>query len=708
MVKVELTSSSVRDELLNKKRIIVNYITYDIIEYLAPANVLICSTCMALGYFKKQCTQIKETCRTCGDQVEDMKNHKCSNVEKCVHCGRNHKSSSLKCPVVKSFRAELTRKILQIDNQSSPDSRLLNKNVIFNSTNFPPPPAPKSSTLLLNPMMVKLDELINKLSKVKDRLDKFEAKHDKFEQFISDKNRNDETIIQNMNDMSNNYMILKKDVVQQNLFIERHENLFCKLLIPMLEDVFTFISAKNQNQKGNPLDADLKCRINRYFIQMKKATEAKANVSLSSFDFNLLSEILSEWEDSLFLDSCLSLWHNYVTLHKNSFHSSLHVLSFNVRGLELRWQEVLLLISSFNFDILILLETGNIELPFFQKIFNNFKMFYQKGENKNGGVLVLLKLDIQVTRIECKLPNVCILDIKGEEVLRIAGVYAPESKSWTWDDLSQFLSRKCVVFGDFNVDIDHDASGLSIDIQIYNGNTTSDHTPIISVIPTKIKNKTVWFWSKCRKYLKPSSSYVHAFITPSGNVVKNNKEMCEVAADFYENFFKKSNIVKPHPYTDSPLVDYDNVEELIPEVKLNELILTVRTKRKKKSLDAHGISNFMFNFLEQDHWSLLLKLFNHSFQTSIMPRAWKDTRMVLLAKKEPICSPSLTRPISLIDSFLKVCEKLFVSRFRDVLFRRGLLPDDQSGFRDGFRLQTRLLLFFVFVSKLVYCYSWRI
>ncbi|CAF2146604.1 unnamed protein product [Rotaria magnacalcarata] len=275
MVKVELTSSSARDELLNKKRIIVNYITYDIIEYLAPPNVLICSKCMALGHFKKQCTQIKETCRTCGDQVEDMKNHKCSNVEKCVHCGRNHKSSSLKCPVVKSFRAELTRKILQIDNQSSPDSRLLNKNVIFNSTNFPPPPAPKSSTLLLNPMMVKLDELINKLPKVKDRLDKFEAKHDKFEQFIFDKNRNDETIIQNMNDMSNNYMILKKDVVQQNLFIERHENLFCKLLIPMLEDVFTFISAKNQNQKGNPLDAHLKCRINRYFIQMKKATEGK-------------------------------------------------------------------------------------------------------------------------------------------------------------------------------------------------------------------------------------------------------------------------------------------------------------------------------------------------------------------------------------------------------------------------------------------------
>ncbi|CAF3361304.1 unnamed protein product [Rotaria socialis] len=177
------------------------------------------------------------------------------------------------CPVVKYFRSELTRNILQVTNQSSSDSRLLNKNIIFNSTNFPPPPPPKSSTLSINPMMVKLDELINKLSEVKDRFVNLEAKHDKFEQFISDKNHYDETIIKNMNDMSNKYMMLKKDVVQQNLFIERHENLFCKLLIPMTEDIFTFISTKNQDKKGNPLDVDLKCRINRYFVQMKKTTE---------------------------------------------------------------------------------------------------------------------------------------------------------------------------------------------------------------------------------------------------------------------------------------------------------------------------------------------------------------------------------------------------------------------------------------------------
>ncbi|CAF4221895.1 unnamed protein product, partial [Rotaria sordida] len=220
-------------------------------------------------------TQIKETYRTCGEQVDDMKNHTCSKIEKCIHCGHNHKSSSLKCPVVKSFHTELTRKILQLNNHSTPDTNLMNKNIIFNSTNFPPPPPPKSSTLSINPMMVKLDELINKLSEVKDHLANLEANHGKFEQFILEKNCNDGIVTKKINDISNNYMDLKKNVVQQSLYIDRHENLFCKLLISMFEDLFSFIVAQNCDKRGNPLDADLKCKLNRYLVQMKKAIEGK-------------------------------------------------------------------------------------------------------------------------------------------------------------------------------------------------------------------------------------------------------------------------------------------------------------------------------------------------------------------------------------------------------------------------------------------------
>jgi hypothetical protein len=66
--------------------------------------------------------------------------------------------------------------------------------------------------------------------------------------------------------------------------------------------------------------------------------------------------------------------------------------------------------------------------------------------------------------------------------------------------------------------------------------------------------------------------------------------------------------------------------------------------------------------------------------------------MILFAKKDAICTPDRTRPISLFDSFFKVQEKFFLNRFLQVLKDRGILPDNQSGFRAGHRLQTRVLL----------------
>ena len=51
-------------------------------------------------------------------------------------------------------------------------------------------------------------------------------------------------------------------------------------------------------------------------------------------------------------------------------------------------------------------------------------------------------------------------------------------------------------------------------------------------------------------------------------------------------FFQKSNVVRPHPYTDSPLIDYDNVNEAIIEVMLEELMLAV---------------SYMFSFLDHSH-----------------------------------------------------------------------------------------------------------
>ena len=149
LVKIECTSPTTREELLNRKRITINYLTYDTAEYLAPAQVLICSKCLAIGHFKKQCTQTLEACRICAEQCQDLKQHKCTLIEKCIHCQQNHKSSAPKCPVVRSFRAELTRKLLK-DTTSKPNTIWGQQGtglpVQYDLINFPPLPSQRTST----------------------------------------------------------------------------------------------------------------------------------------------------------------------------------------------------------------------------------------------------------------------------------------------------------------------------------------------------------------------------------------------------------------------------------------------------------------------------------------------------------------------------------------------------------------------------------
>ena len=79
----------------------------------------------------------------------------------------------------------------------------------------------------------------------------------------------------------------------------------------------------------------------------------------------------------------------------------------------------------------------------------------------------------------------------------------------------------------------------------------------------------------------------------------------------------------------------------------------------------------MLKFPPQNYLLPLLKIFNELLTTSPGPSYWKVVRMKLLAKKESICGVGDTRPISLLDIFLKILERLFLVRFQKVLKDRG-------------------------------------
>jgi len=578
-----------------------------------------------------------------------------------------------------------------------------------------------------------------------------------------------------------------------------------------------------------------------------------AKNALSPYEFLVLSDIIDEWHEAQTLSSCLKHWSSTVKQSTLSSLSFLHTLYFNVRGLDCRWNEVLHISSKYQFDILVLGEVGKVDQTLLGASLPSYRSCYQAGENSHGGVIILIREGLPFSRINCSIPNVCIVDFHLDSPCRLIGLYAPASKSWSWNDLSSLITTTTVMLGDFNVDLDKDsdkasslltwadhmglapytpkdntslrsdrtidyslATGIEVSIQTLGEPTTSDHKPINCIISCEhnkenVISSTLWnvfslflsyaydfweqqwsidklnsvydafvkwlvavagrctkffpkkmarlsippdlkellahcrslafkasrkgciklrdearrlrniaryklkqfqreqliktlnnrhmsgsgslqFWSRTKKHFRSSSSILRGFIHPNGEVTKDPQQMTNLAANHYEKLFDEPTVYRPHPYVDTEIPDFNNQSVTIPTVTYPEVLKVLVGRTKKRSLDCHGLSPLLIGKMPKNYWHLLIKLYNHSFSTCFLPSRFKDVKMILLAKNNSICTPELTRPIALLDSFLKVQERLFLNRFRQILNNLGILPDSQSGFRPGHRLQTRVLL----------------
>ena len=114
---------------------------------------------------------------------------------------------------------------------------------------------------------------------------------------------------------------------------------------------------------------------------------SNAQARLSRREFNLLCTVAQEWHSQATLESCISYWQQFARNDTTSSFSHLHVLCFNVRGLERRWNEVVLLCSIYSPDILVLLEVGQIDHTLIAACFDNFRSFYQPGKITTEGLL---------------------------------------------------------------------------------------------------------------------------------------------------------------------------------------------------------------------------------------------------------------------------------------------------------------------------------
>jgi hypothetical protein len=97
-----------------------------------------------------------------------------------------------------------------------------------------------------------------------------------------------------------------------------------------------------------------------------------------------------------------------------------------------------------------------------------------------------------------------------------------------------------------------------------------------------------------------------------------------------------------------------------------------------------------------------LNLFNACLEGAELPKIWRCTEIFLLYKgKGLISDPGSYRGIALMDSCLKLYERLLYGRLRTWAGARGLIPDCQFGFRAGAGTLDAVFVFRCLIARYV-------
>ena len=201
---------------------------------------------------------------------------------------------------------------------------------------------------------------------------------------------------------------------------------------------------------------------------------------------------------------------------------------------------------------------------------------------------------------------------------------------------------------------------------------------------------TTTMWRMLKRYKnnnKPSDEPDAPLITPSGRLTENNTERCQEFARYLHS-------VHQTPY--NPIFDEDFKREI--DDSINEEIRVVKTNyippinvsrleellAETKLKSAPGEDLITYKLLKScaiHSKKIFCNLINKCLEKNIFPRAWKQAKVVMLAKpgrdKNLACN---YRPISLLSCLGKMYERYIYAFLLHELNKKKFLNPFQAGF----------------------------
>ena len=664
-VKLEFKSAKQRDEILKTGDISIMHMKFKVMEYLTQASVLICSKCMGIGHFRKNCPQKEETtCKTCGTSYKDQDKHLCTGECKCIHCGETHASNDVRCKVVRSYRAALTKEIMEGIAETEKDDP---HNEPGTEATWKPKETTSGKTYSAavttqihstnDPIFTKLDGIMSKMS----------------EEFMSTRDFLNEI----KTEMRQKYEETKKHTAELETKVKQMEDKVVEMGGRVYAIMVVYAPA-SKSWDWHELSSlvERRCILMGDFNVDLELNDEKAKKLADWMDAHELEPIVPDKTTSLRSNRtidfamttgvCLDIQtHEGPT---NSDHKPIvGVLSVEQHhaGVRARTEwKVFHLVLSYIFPfwerqwpIGSLNDTYELFVTFLALLKNRCKCYFTVDRARISVPSSLVELLARSRNLSFKAKRNGDIELRKEaKLLRNKARY--ELRILRQNQLEKLLQDRC-----------------------------------------KTQEKGNLFWNRAKNHFRTSGATVGGFMKCTGEITKDPQEMADMAAEYYQRLYERPLVIRPHPYVDAPPINWDNSAEKIPAVTYPEILNVLKTRKKKKSQDIHELSPYLLEQIPKMYWHLLCVLYNQSFTTGKIPPKLQEVRIIMLAKKNAIFTPDSTRPISLLDSFLKIQEKLFQKRFALVLKNRGILPDTRSGFRADHRLQTRVLLLIEQISS---------
>ena len=181
-----------------------------------------------------------------------------------------------------------------------------------------------------------------------------------------------------------------------------------------------------------------------------------------------------------------------------------------------------------------------------------------------------------------------------------------------------------------------------------------------------------------------------------GGLANSDLEKAEALASNLESQFQ------PVPVPPAQAAAVETVREFMQSFALSptsepqlttlaEVSKAVRELKVGKAPGPNGVPNTALRHLPDRALTFLTVVFNAVLRLQYYPSVWKHARVISILKpgKDPTL-PSSYRPISLLDTVGKLFEKILLARILREVNDRGLIRDEQFGFRP--KLSTTLQL----------------